>query len=248
MRAAAATVLRRLPRALVSGPVAAVVVLALAVAAIQVSLVHGPRGTIEAGLAALTGITTTPNVNVADDNELAQRRKQNMRDTFLAGTPYETEIAPPPRPQAPGSVPTSSTPIPFGPPRKIEESAYPPPLPTGVPSKGVPLPPSSPPPAATGTAPAPAASAAIPAPPPAAAAKGGVSLQVGAFRELKSAHDLRNRLQGKFSDVHISTTDSGGEPLYRVRVGHFGSEDDSLSTKESLQAAGFASFRVDDVD
>jgi len=247
VRAAAATVLRRLPRALVSGPVAAVVVLALAVAAIQVSLVHGPRGTIEAGLAALTGITTTANVNVADDSELAQRRKQNMRDTFLAGTPYDTEIAPPPRRTAPGSAATPSPPpLPMGgPPRKMEDSAVPMYFPGGMP-KDVPALPSATPPAA-GSTPSPTSSAV--APPPAAVKVGkGVSLQVGAFRELKSAHELRNRLQGNFADVHISTTDSGGEPLYRVRVGHFGTEDDATRMKESLQAAGFAAFRVDDVD
>jgi hypothetical protein len=73
-----------------------------------------------------------------------------------------------------------------------------------------------------------------------------ISLQVGAFRELKSAADLRARLQEKFSDVFISTVDSGGElplprarwPLpQRTRVGR----DEIL-----LQSAGFASFRVTD--
>ena len=250
VRSAAATMLRRLPGALVSGPVAAVVVLALAVAAIQVSLVHGPRAPIEAGLAALTGITTTANVNVADDEStLAQRRKQNMRDTFLAGTPYETEIAPPPRPIAPASTGstgltvTPGTAMPIAPPRKTEDS-FPVSIPGGTP-KGIPaLPPPLP---ATGTtAPGPVAAPGV-APPAtnAASAQTGLSLQVGAFRELKSAHELRSRLQGKFSDVHISTTDSGGEPLYRVRVGHFATEDEATRMKTSLQSAGFASFRVD---
>jgi type II secretory pathway predicted ATPase ExeA/cell division septation protein DedD len=275
VRHAAATMLRRLPSALTSGPVAAVVALALTVAAIQVSLVRGPRGTIEAGLAALTGIATTPTVTVATggdhDELLAQRRKQNMRDTFLAGTPYETEIPPPPRPGS--EIPTAP---PSG--KTLPPGALPPATSSGIkvftvkpdgtttvvpntPTAGrpqpmipiAPLPPGAPPaePTPLGAPPASAkpttatAPAPLPITPP--AAKGAaISLQVGAFRELKSAADLRARLQEKFSDVHISTIDSGGEPLYRVRVGHFRTEDESNATKSSLQAAGFASFRVTD--
>ncbi len=249
VRTAAATVLRRLPSALVSGPAVAVVVLALTVAAIQVSLVHGPRGTIEAGLAALAGITTTPNVTVPDvsDATLAQRRKQNMRDTFLAGTPYETEIPPPPRPGTIMPSPSTGTTgrsvppgvaIPIAPPPRHED-AFPVTIPGGsAPSSSTPKPPTS---GVSSSGPPPAPSV---APSAAAVGKGGVSLQVGAFRELKSAHELRNRLQDKFADVHISTTDSGGEPLYRVRVGRFANDDEANPTKDTLQSAGFASFRV----
>jgi hypothetical protein len=45
-------------------------------------------------LAALTGISPHATVTMPEsgDDVLAQRRKQNMRDTFLAGTPYETDI------------------------------------------------------------------------------------------------------------------------------------------------------------
>lgn len=274
VRHAVTTMLRRLPSALTSGPVAAVVALALTVAAIQVSLVRGPRGTIEAGLAALTGIATTPTVTVPEsgDDVLAQRRKQNMRDTFLAGTPYETEIPPPPRPGSevppappagktlpPGALPpaTSSgvkvftvkpdgttTVVPNKPTATAPQPMIPiAPLPPGAPP-AEPTPLGAPP---TGAKPAPT-TATAPAPLPIAppAKSRVISLQVGAFRELKSAADLRARLQEKFSDVHISTIDSGGEPLYRVRVGHFRSEDESNATKSALQAAGFASFRVTD--
>jgi type II secretory pathway predicted ATPase ExeA len=272
VRQAAVTMLRRLPSALTSGPVAAVVALALTVAAIQVSLVRGPRGTIEAGLAALTGISTTATVTMPEsgDDVLAQRRKQNMRDTFLAGTPYETDIPPPPRPASeppvtgpsgatlpPGAIPpaTSSglkvftvkpdgttTVVPNHP--TAEKPAMPmipiAPLPPGAAPAEPPTPLGAPPAAAkpvTVTAPPP-----LPIKPSAAA----ISLQVGAFRELKSAADLRARLQEKFSEVFISTVDSGGEPLYRVRVGHFRSDAESDTTKSSLQASGFASFRVTD--
>jgi len=290
VRQAAATMLRRLPGALTSGPVAAVVALALAVAAIQVSLVRGPRGTIEAGLAALAGIATTPTVTVpqVEDPVLAQRRKEKMRETFLAGTPYEKEIPPPPRPA--GQVPTA--PAAAG---NLPSGAMPPATSSGVKvftvkpdgtttvvpgSPGAakpamptipiaPLPPGAPPPVdpsaakpmrVLGTPPTdlePSPSTAKPAlpmtpPPPLpikpsiAIAGTPISLQVGAFRELKSAADLRARLQGTFSDVYISTVESGGEPLYRVRVGHFRSEAESDAAKSSLQAAGFPSFRVTD--
>lgn len=276
VRHAAVSMLRRLPGALMSGPVAAVVALALTVAAIQVSLVRGPRGTIEAGLAALTGISITPTATVTQggDDLLAQRRKQNMRDTFLAGTPYETEIPPPPRPTAPApaSPPAGATLPPGAIPPATSSGvkvftvkpdgtttvvpAYPAAEKPAMPTIPIaPLPPGAPPaePAASG-APSPAAkpapATAIAPPPlpsiPPPATGGMISLQVGAFRELKSAADLRARLQQKFSDVYISTVDSGGEPLYRVRVGHFRTEDESNATKSSLQSAGFASFRVTD--
>jgi cell division septation protein DedD len=274
VRQAAVTMLRRLPSALTSGPVAAVVALALTVAAIQVSLVRGPRGTIEAGLAALTGISTTATVTMPEsgDDVLAQRRKQNMRDTFLAGTPYETDIPPPPRPasDAPAKTPSGTT---------LPPGAIPPATSGGVkvftvkpdgtttvvpnnPTAGTPLPPMIPiaplppgappaePPTPLGAPPAAAkpapTTATAPPPLPIKPSAATISLQVGAFRELKSAADLRARLQEKFSDVFISTVDSGGEPLYRVRVGHFRSEAESDATKSSLQAAGFASFRVTD--
>jgi general secretion pathway protein A len=292
VRQAAVTMLRRLPSVLTSGPVAAVVALALAVAAIQVSLVRGPRGTIEAGLAALAGIATTPTVTVSqsEDAVLAQRRKEQMRETFLAGTPYEKEIPPPPRPGSalpsaqaapaplpPGAIPPATSsgvkvftvkpdgtttvaprtpgaetpamptipiaPLPPGAPPPVDPSAARPMRVMGTPpaSDGSPPSPVKPALPTTATAPPP-----LPIQPSTAATGAAISLQVGAFRELKSAADLRARLQGKFSDVYISTVESGGEPLYRVRVGHFRSEADSDATKSSLQAAGFPSFRVTD--
>jgi type II secretory pathway predicted ATPase ExeA/cell division protein FtsN len=273
VRQAAVTMLRRLPSALMSGPVAAVLALALTVAAIQVSLVRGPRGTIEAGLAALTGIDTSPTVIVpqSEDNVLAQRRKEKMRETFLAGTPYEKEIPPPPRPatqlpttpSTPGTLPPGAMPpatssgvqvFTVKPDGTKTVVPSPPTAPTpGMPTIPVaPLPPGAPPPVDPSAARPPRVLGTPPAPPastplnPQAVTGARISLQVGAFRELKSAADLRARLQTKFPDVFISTIESGGEPLYRVRVGHFRTDADSDATKSSLQAAGFPSFRVTD--
>ena len=71
-----------------------------------------------------------------------------------------------------------------------------------------------------------------------------ISLQVGAFRERSSADSLRDKLAQQFKDVYVSTIHSGGEPLYRVRVGKFKAPEDTLTIKDRLQAAGYASFRV----
>jgi cell division protein FtsN len=44
--------------------------------------------------------------------------------------------------------------------------------------------------------------------------------------------------------VFVSTIDSGGEPLHRVRVGRFKTPEETLPLKQRLQTAGFPSFRV----
>ena len=69
-------------------------------------------------------------------------------------------------------------------------------------------------------------------------------MQIGAFRELRSAADMKARLQKHFDDVYISTIESGGEPLYRVRIGRFRTNTDTLHMIQLLQAAGYPSFRV----
>jgi cell division protein FtsN len=73
-----------------------------------------------------------------------------------------------------------------------------------------------------------------------------VALQVGAFRERESAEALKGKLAREFEDVYVSTVDSGGEPLFRVRVGKFRSPEDAAPMRERLQASGYASFRVDE--
>ena len=73
-----------------------------------------------------------------------------------------------------------------------------------------------------------------------------LSLQVGAFRHLKAARQLKEKLSENFSDVYISGGDSGGKPLYRVRVGKFQSEAALARDKQKLRAAGHPSFRIQD--
>jgi hypothetical protein len=55
---------------------------------------------------------------------------------------------------------------------------------------------------------------------------------------------MEKALQARFPDVFISTADSGGEPLHRVRVGRFHTPEETLPLKQQLQAAGYPSFRV----
>ncbi len=63
---------------------------------------------------------------------------------------------------------------------------------------------------------------------------------------MRSANALRTNLSRSFPDVYISTIDSGGEPLHRVRVGRFGTAEESLPLKQRLQSMGYPSFRVDE--
>ncbi len=70
------------------------------------------------------------------------------------------------------------------------------------------------------------------------------SLQVGAFREFKKAAELRSELLENFTDIEIVETQSGGQSLFRVRVGHEPSRTGLGDLKEKLTEAGYASFTV----
>jgi len=246
------------------------VLLALLVAAAQVSMISGPPTPVEASLAGIreaaapidepatsnTGqpvVASSTSGSRADDDaveasdaaalELAQLR--SPREQFLEGTPYEVEIAPPPRP---GTEPTSSgqpsgepivdMPIPgTGAPQGI----YPAPgTGTDAPPPRVVQPIS--PPSQQQMSPAPPVQAApVPASPPAGPY---VALQVGAFREMRSATSLKKKLSKSFNDVYISTIDSGGDPLHRVRVGRFRTPEETMPLRQRLQTMGYPSFRV----
>jgi hypothetical protein len=70
------------------------------------------------------------------------------------------------------------------------------------------------------------------------------TLQVGAYRQRKSAGSMRDKLSASFADVEIVEVQSGGEPLYRVNVGRLprgGALDD---LKKRLVAAGYPAFEV----
>lgn len=71
-----------------------------------------------------------------------------------------------------------------------------------------------------------------------------LALQVGAFRLRPSAEKLRDTLAASFRDVIIIDTTSGGEPLYRVRVGSLPKGPALDDIKRRLLAAGYPAFEV----
>lgn len=239
-----------------SGSAAGLVALALVVAGAQVSMISGPPTPVEASLGAIPefsrqgrGEPSEPATRAPTDadaalGQLAQLR--SPREEFLEGTPYEVEIAPPPRP---GTEPADAG-----------ESIVETPLPGTAAQQGIYRVPSwqtDPSVGAGGTprivepvAP-PSQQQMNPAPPMQATplatpAPVGpyVALQVGAFREMRSATTLKKKLSKSFADVYVSPVDSGGEPLYRVRVGRFRTPEETLPLKQRLQAMGYPSFRV----
>jgi type II secretory pathway predicted ATPase ExeA/cell division septation protein DedD len=181
-----------------------------------------------------------------------------LRRKFLDGSKYEVKIKPPPRPGAAPAAPAVAAPAAranagasdangksaSGQTRSTATAALPAAAkPATKGAKGEP----------SAAVPAPGGSAALPSPAPAGGSTGPrpsasagptIALQVGAFRELRSAIELRAKLSQKFEDVYISTVESGGEPLYRVRVGRLKSKDETPALRAKLQTAGYPSFRV----
>jgi len=251
--------LREMSSWLRPGSAVGILLLALGVAGAQVSMIGTGEPPVEAAMGGISALPDTP--TVAEQVELAEQARLEMlaqrrspREEFLGGTPYEVEIKPPPRP--------GSTPAPQSVEQMIEESKLPPaPGPPRAPATKYPATaPMNRPPAGITPAPPPAP---LPASEPASAAPvaqsprvmGNVappgagpymSLQVGAFRDLRSATAMKKKLDRSFSEVYISDTRSGGEPLYRVRVGRFQTPEETLPLKQRLQAAGHPSFRVNE--
>jgi general secretion pathway protein A len=256
-----------------SGSAVGLVVLALLVAAAQVSMISGPSTSVEASLAGIrepagqardtaTANTAAPRLaaslarsaaeTMADEEadaaaiELAQLG--SPREEFLQGTPYEVEIAPPPRP---GTEPTD-----YGQPS--DESIVDMPIPGTGSRQGIYRAPTTAPDSSTDVTPRvvqplspPSQQQMSPAPPvqatPVAESPPSgpyVALQVGAFREMRSAISLKKKLSKSFNDVYISTIDSGGEPLHRVRAGRFQTPEESMPLRQRLQTMGYPSFRV----
>ena len=264
---------RSMPSFLTSGSAAGLIVLALVFAAAQVRLVGGQNGTRQAGVETTatdrtrterptlaapavaraeepsssrsvvtpTAGSDSKNVATGEPNERKFETvpaSSPLRKNFLEGSPYEVQISPPPRPIAADSAkPTLSTGT-----RGTAASARPS---TGtkvvVPTIQVRKPAPN---TQIASAKKPTPRAPVVAQPATRAISPGYALQVGAFRELRSANDLKVKLKRQFTGVYISTTVSGGEPLYRVRVGNFKNQSETNALKDRIQAAGYASFRV----
>jgi len=70
------------------------------------------------------------------------------------------------------------------------------------------------------------------------------TIQVGAFATKENADNLVRRLTGKYDDITISTTTSGDQTLYRVRVGTFKKKEDATAFADKLIIEAGLSARV----
>ncbi|MDR0330833.1 MAG: SPOR domain-containing protein [Chitinispirillales bacterium] len=127
---------------------------------------------------------------------------------------------------------------------KAAVSPPPPPLPMPVPA--APPPPAKaddakqlPGPVASGNQQAAAAASTPPAPTPPI-----FTVQVGAFSSKDNADNLVKRLAGKYKDITVSTTVSGDQTLYRVRVGAFQKREEAVAYADDLIIEAGLSARV----
>ena len=70
------------------------------------------------------------------------------------------------------------------------------------------------------------------------------AMQVGAYRRRSSASDLRDRLAKTFDNVWMNESASGGESIYRVRVGVGGAVSSLSELKRQLVDRGYPCFAV----
>jgi rare lipoprotein A len=76
------------------------------------------------------------------------------------------------------------------------------------------------------------------------AAGSGYFVQAGAFASMGNAERLRATLS-RFGDTSIGeTAGAGGAPMYRVRVGPYGSENEAQSVRGAMRRAGHGEARI----
>ncbi|MCW5745018.1 MAG: septal ring lytic transglycosylase RlpA family protein [Alphaproteobacteria bacterium] len=156
--------------------------------------------------------------------ELMERESRVVKDIALNGGSAADQLA------ALRSPPSQPSPV--------MVAAAPPPPPAPEPA---PAPPTA---FVTASAPVTAAPAAIPAVALVPPAGGGYFVQAGAFSSLANAERLRASL-APFGETMIGQVSGpGGAPLFRVRVGPYGTEDQAYNVRSALQRAGHAGARV----
>jgi cell division septation protein DedD len=219
----------------------------------------GSRGTVRrCGLGAVMALVATMGFAQAAQaevgmDEAAEAAAQRMRNEsrFPSGERYDVTITPPLRP---GSEPVAS----LSPGRALGLDAgrgAPAAAPEGDAGEDTRAARHSIEGGWTTTPSAPTAGAAAPKSEPkdsAASATGPATttvdrhkvLQVGAYRRYRSATDLQDKLLKSFDDVFVSEANSGGEPLYRVRVGTGTSAASLDELKSKLVASGYSCFPV----
>jgi len=70
------------------------------------------------------------------------------------------------------------------------------------------------------------------------------TVQVGAFGAVENAENLSKKLSGTYSDVIISPTASGGQTLYRVRIGTFQTREEAAAFADKLITTAGLSAKV----
>ncbi|HSJ08641.1 MAG TPA: SPOR domain-containing protein [Longimicrobiales bacterium] len=83
-----------------------------------------------------------------------------------------------------------------------------------------------------------------PAPQQAAAARGGFAVQVGAYRERRSAEVIAAQMREKGFDARIVQLDDSS--LHRIRFGFFATSAEAAVAGQRVRNAGFASIIVND--
>lgn len=71
---------------------------------------------------------------------------------------------------------------------------------------------------------------------------GALTVQVGAFTEQENAIRLKQGLEIKYDNVHITTVLINGKTFYRVKVGKFNNGTSAYSTAEKLADEGYSAF------
>ena len=70
--------------------------------------------------------------------------------------------------------------------------------------------------------------------------KGNFTIQVGAFQNRENAERLKQSLNSKYKNVHITAFDSGSGILYRVRIGKFTDLNQATERETILIGIGFS--------
>jgi len=68
------------------------------------------------------------------------------------------------------------------------------------------------------------------------------TLQVGSFKDKRSALSLKKELEKRYRDVYIMAIRASGSEYHRVRVGYFNSEEASKETTLRLLRDGYSVF------
>jgi rare lipoprotein A len=71
---------------------------------------------------------------------------------------------------------------------------------------------------------------------------GALTVQVGSFTKQENASRLKQGLEIKYKNVHITTVQLKGKKFYRVKVGKFNSGESAYSTAEKLADEGYTAF------